>query len=677
MKFRLGLECLPFCLVILFSSFATAVGRAQDPLFKFTGKDPTEPKNWQKPLNWELNGEPAARVPGTGPDDRVIIPGSEVTSPSYTVKSLTLGGGITGGFLSVTESLVLAGGTFRACTVTILDHATLTSSASGLNGFDSCVVNNRGIFAPQSVGLGALAGSAPTVLMNDPLTGRIELQDGSSIGSTAGGTIESSGQIVKLKGPGLARVAGINLIQSAAGSVECQGGTLHLGLPNPTPGRFVSNRPIVVSGPDAVIEISGLASELQLGARITGPGKALIRHVQVSGPITVENMEIPSSGVLEGAGDLTLTGVLSITGGSLLGPSDAAAMPANLTIQPSGTLRFVPSQSIVILGRNVLNFGHVFQEMGSSPGLPLGSTRALMFENQPDGVIELSSTGGVGPRALKNGGILRKITNTNLSSDQSLSNGCENTGLIDVQTGLLRFVGLTQSAGELRVAADAEVRFQGPGATIFGGVVAGSGTLRALSGSSPVRFSSTLRPGRTPGNLTLIKGDESLVIDPAAKIEFDLGGVVPGSDYPQLFLNTTGASFPLAGSVGVKFVNGFVPTVGQTFSVVQFLPGRAGAFTRFTGLASAPGIVLVPRYSASNLVLTAVVDPALTVSSVTATSVMGGFQSAVGSIYQFETSTDLVNWAVIGTPLVGDGLRQSRLLEFTAVPARYFRLRIS
>ncbi len=664
----------PLVLAVLFSSWTAISIYAQDPLFKFTGKDPNEPKNWQKALNWELNGEPAARVPGTGPDDRVIIPGSEVTNPGSIVKSLTLGGGITGGFLSVKESLVLAGGAFRACTVTILDRATLTSSASGLNSFDSCVVNNRGIFAPGAVGLGALATEPPTVLKNDPLTGRIELQDGSSISSTAGGSIESGGQIVKLRGPGLARIAGINLVQSAAGLVDCQGGTLHLGISSPSPGRFVCNRPVLVSAPDAVIEISGPESELQVGARITGPGRVVIRHVGVSGPISVENLEIPSAGVLDGAGELTLSGVLSINGGNLLGPLEPAAPAASLTVLSTGTLRFAPNQNGAILARNVINAGHVWQEMGGSPGLPLGSTLNFFIENLPGGVIDLTSTGGLGRRGLRNAGTVRKTMSSSLNHDQSLSQGCENSGLIDVQTGLLRCDGLTQTAGELRIAADAEVRFQGAGGSISGGLVSGSGSLRGSSGSRPVRLAGLIRPGRSPGNLTLLKADESLVIDPAAKFEFEIDGIIPGSDFPQLVLNSNGASFPLAGSIGVKFASGFMPMVGQTFPIVRYPSGRVGAFGKFAGLTSAAGIALVPRYTATSLNLVATVDPALAISSVTSSSVTARFQSTVGVAYQLETSMDLVTWGGAGDPIPGDGQTHEVPFPATGQPALFIRL---
>lgn len=663
--------------LLLGLSLVGAAAKAQDPLFKFTGKDSGDPKNWQKSLNWELNGEPATRVPGTGPDDRVIIPGNEVTNPSSTVKSLSLGGSITGGSLSIRESLSLLGGTFRGCTVTILDHATMTSSASGLNGFDSCTVINRGIFAPQRVGLGALPSLDPTVLINDPLTGSIELQDGSSIGSNQGGIIQSGGVFVKRPGPGEATVAGVHLLQLISGIVECQGGTLRVGSPNPSPGSFVCDRPIVLSAPDAIIDISGANSELRIGTRITGPGKALIRHVLVSGPIQVENMEIPPNASLEGPGDLAVLGLLSVNGGSLLGSAESSGATASLTIQNGGTLRFAPNQNGATLGRSLRNSGRVLQDMGVSPGLPLGSTASFTVENMPEGIIELNSTGGLASRGLKNRGTLRKSTNTALTTDQFLSSGCENTGVIDIRTGLLRFLGLTQTAGELRVSSGAEARFQGPGAVFSGGLISGAGTLRGLSSSSPIRLACPVRPNTGPGNLTIIRNEDSVTSDASARYEFSLTGSVAGTDYPQLILNQIGGNFPLSGTVAVTYGNGFFPKVGQVFSVIRYSAGRAGEFSGFEGLTATPGIVLVPKYTSSGLDLVTVVTPGLTLTSVTSTSALARFQSASGVTYQFETSKDLFNWVVTGEAIPGDGRTQDVVLHFAAGPVRFFRLRLN
>ena len=90
-----------FWFVIALAVCAIAAGAvAQPALFEFTGQHPTDPTNWQKPENWKLNGEPAGRPPGTGPDDRVTIAGFAVSNPASTVTDLILSGSLSGGFLN-------------------------------------------------------------------------------------------------------------------------------------------------------------------------------------------------------------------------------------------------------------------------------------------------------------------------------------------------------------------------------------------------------------------------------------------------------------------------------------------------------------------------------------------------------------------------------------------------
>jgi hypothetical protein len=656
--------------------FTATPGRAQDALFEFTGKDPTEPKNWQRPLNWNLNGESAARVPGTGPNDRVVISGFQVSSPTYTIKSLILTGTITGGFLNVTDGLTLNGGTFEACTVTVLDNATFTSSAAGQNQFNSCVVNNRGVFGAGSVKLDSLLGLPPTQLNNDPITGRIELRDGSVIASTSGGAIVGGGVIVKMAGEGSATLPGVSLTLTQSGTLECQGGTIFLGTGAPE-GRFICNRPIALTSASATIEISGAASELQAGTTIAGPGRVVAHHVTVSGGIEVENMEVRSHDVLEGPGTISLNGLLTVTGGALNGASGETSPGGLLNIRESGTLRFVHDfqGGGGSLNRNVQNFGTFLQEMNEDVGQTFGVASVPTFRNDAGAKMIFSGSGGLGVRALVNEGTIRKIGNSDLNHTQFLSRTCENSGLIDVQTGLLRFVGLNQAGGELRLAAGAEARLQASDGSTVGGIISGAGTFRA---SAPATVTGTIRPGSPTGILTLMRTEEFLTFAPSAKFEIEIGGPTLGVDYDQVLLSASVPNFSLAGTVAVKIINNFAPTLGQTFSIVRYLPGRVGTFSSISGLGATPGILLVPRYTATTLDLVATVDPHLRIAGVTSESVIATIETAAGAAYQYETTTDFdTAWSALGPAISGDGQTHATTLNFTPGPTRYFRVRIN
>ncbi len=650
---------------------------AQDALFEFTGHHPTEPTNWQKPENWNLNGLAAARTPGTGPDDVVVINGT-VSNPANTVKDITLNGSITGGFLNISRNLILNAGAINACTVTLLDNASLTTSSASANGFNSCVVINRGTFAPMALGLGSFGGNPPTVLTNE-VAGKIWLNDGSAINCSSGARIDSFGQVLKLAGTNTALISGGKLTQSGAGSVGCAGGTLSLG--SSPGGAFISSRPIVPSGTNAVIEITGSLSELKAGSDILGLGVVRFINAAITGPIAVDNFELSDGATLQGPGDVTLYGTFNFRGGTfqgeLLNGNINTVSPApKLDIQPGAILKLTVNNSSPVLNRNVRNAGTILHAISSPLGVSGSVTNTPTLDNLVGGTIILSSVGTLGNRSLNNAGTLTKTTNTDLSSGVLLGGICTNTGLIDVQIGLLRLSGLRQTAGELRLAAGTEVRFNsGPTSTITGGLITGNGTLRGFSSSATAMLGGTLRPGASPGTFTIIRTDASIDFAPASQIEIEIGGMVAGTQHDQLILN--GVNFPLGGAVVVKFINGFIPSPGQVFPVIRYPSGRSGTFNSFTGLDSAPGVVLVPRYTAAGIdLLVATNPPTISVMSASPGNFKFNYQTSPGFNFQVEASTNLLNWNNLGLLVTGDGQLKEFTNAITGIPARFYRVRM-
>jgi hypothetical protein len=645
-------------------------------VFEFTGRHPTEPTNWQRPENWKLNGEPASRPPGTGPDDRVTITGFEVSNPASTVTDLILTGSLSGGFLNVNRNCVLNGGAIIACTVTLLDNSSLTSSSSGLNAFNSCVVNNRGTFSPLALSLGSLGAQAGTVLYNEVLTGKIWLGDDATITMTGGARIESDGPVLKLAGPGTAAIAGGLLDQTGAGYIECAGGMLSVGTG--ITGRLVTDRPLKPSGAGSIIHVTGFGTELRTGANIIGPGFVRVQNALLSGSITAENLQINDGATFEGPGDLAVVGTFDFRGGVFQGVSlnGTVSVTPKLDIQPGGTLQFAHGSGNPVLTRNISNAGTIVARAGPGPGVALAAVSPPVLENLVGGLIVLSGTTGLGNRSINNAGTILKTNNTDLSSGIVFTRACTNSGLVDVQTGLLRFSGFQQTVGELRIAAGAEARFNSGLNSISGGAVSGNGTLRGLFSSSAATLGGTLRPGSSPGTFTIVKGEDSIAFAPGSRIEIEIGGPAAGSQYDQLILTSGFGNFPLAGAVDVRFINGLVPSPGQTFSIVRYTPNRSGSFSAITGLASAPGALLVPRYTASGLDLVVATNPALKGVSASATSFKLNFTTSSGFNYQVQASTNLVNWTSLGAVILGDGLTKELTDSITGAPSRCYRLRV-
>lgn len=83
------------------------------------------------------------------------------------------------------------------------------------------------------------------------------------------------------------------------------------------------------------------------------------------------------------------------------------------------------------------------------------------------------------------------------------------------------------------------------------------------------------------------------------RFNVQLGGLTPGTEHDQLKVNGTAN---LAGTRFVDFLNGFVPSVGNSFTVMTYT-AHSGSFS---GVVAPPGITLQPAYYPTHLVLNAV-----------------------------------------------------------------------
>jgi len=111
------------------------------------------------------------------------------------------------------------------------------------------------------------------------------------------------------------------------------------------------------------------------------------------------------------------------------------------------------------------------------------------------------------------------------------------------------------------------------------GTVSGNGV---IDGILAITCDGTIAPGASPGTLT-INGD--ITMSEESRLNIELGGTLPG-EFDQLLV--TGHA-TVGGTVSVLFVDGFAPSVGDTFPFLQF-GTQEGAFS---------DVVMPPGYSAS------------------------------------------------------------------------------
>jgi T5SS/PEP-CTERM-associated repeat protein len=93
-----------------------------------------------------------------------------------------------------------------------------------------------------------------------------------------------------------------------------------------------------------------------------------------------------------------------------------------------------------------------------------------------------------------------------------------------------------------------------------GGVLAGAGN---VTGTVIQAAGGKILPGFSPGVITI---DGDYTQNAGATYTAEIGGTAPGTGYDQINVSGTAT---LGGTLNVRFVKGFIPSVGQTFDIVS------------------------------------------------------------------------------------------------------------
>ena len=198
-----------------------------------------------------------------------------------------------------------------------------------------------------------------------------------------------------------------------------------------------------------------------------------------------------------------------------------------------------------------------------------------MLVNAADGLIQVN-TGSGGQRnlnaAFANAGTI--TINSSLSLGQAGAQHV-NTGLINVLNSTATLTGSSFTN-------------QGPG------VITGTGMLD-VSGLN-FQNAATIRPGAAPG-ITL-SGTYNQTA--SGRLAIEIGGLNPGSDYDQLAV--TGPANLNGGDLAVSFLNDFLPSVSNTFTVLT-AASVSGQFDAYDNLNFSLDRALVPFYAANSVSL--------------------------------------------------------------------------
>lgn len=373
---------------------------------------------------------------------------------------------------------------------------------------------------------------------------------------------------------GTFRTADMGTLNRTGGTVKITGAVDNTGATMNLTGYWVMNGGTILGG--GVVNVAG-----QL---VLGPANRMV-NVTINGDVYMSLQD--ASVIVENS--LVLNGTLHMDGyGPTLGFQGATTVGGNCTIvlEPNGNFASLESDGPgVTLGPSVtLRGGRAWMPMRRVlGGLHLVNQGRIDVDRVNDSWVFADPNGG-----LNNQGILNVLANCRL---EVRPGNWSNAGTMSVEPGgVLTFGGVLTNAASGVVSAG--------GGTVTGGTIVQDGlmslqgTLRDLTNSGTLHVAGA---GAT-GTLALTG---SFLQTVTGTLALDLGGVTPGSQHDRV---SVGGSSTLSGAVAVGLMGTFVPTLGQSFSVVAYST-NSGSFGGCNGCSLPGGRILVPTYNATELQL--------------------------------------------------------------------------
>ena len=541
-------------------------------------------------------------------------------------------------------------------------NAQLTLSGNGTKDFRSGTINNAGRTLWTGAGDINMRDAA---VFNNESGGLFDLQNDQTLSATGGNgaaVFNNGGVVRKAAGTG-ASSFGVIFNNASNGTVQvwnaglAPGQTRRISLSNGTSSgafsidpnttlRFFSGRHTV--NPGGVFTGGGFVSVL---------GGTLV--LDTNATVNVANLEVglnPASGdpgVVDGPGSLVVSRTFNWTGGALQG-GGSIDIAAGATATGSAASKTLSHRAL----NNAGTFGLV-------TGITLGN--GTIINNLAGGVFDLQSDASLSQAnnsMFNNAGTFVKSGGAGQSS---IGIPFNNTGSVEVRSGTLFLQSYTQTAGQTRLnggglKTSSIIQIQG-------GVLSGAGPI-----DGNVSNGGTVSPGASPGILT-ITGNYGQTA--AGTLEVEIGGPAPGSQFDQLKVSN---NVTLDGGLKVSLINGFAPAAADAFQIIKFgitSGSLTGSFSSASGLHTANGLVLVPRYNNADVTLTAIQDVVLQSPARNGSTFSFQIGTTIGFSYliEFTDSLNPVNWQVLDT-VVGDGTVKPIVDPVATVMQRFYRVRI-
>ena len=289
-----------------------------------------------------------------------------------------------------------------------------------------------------------------------------------------------------------------------------------------------------------------------------------------------------------GGGFVTFNSAITGTGGITLNSSFAELFGTNTysgptTIATGVTRTFaggIPAGSAVTVTGNLDLLGTTLT-IGSLSGSGVVDV-GLGSVSYPDSTLTVggdntsTTFSGVYRHLLSVGSLVKVGTGT-----FTLSGANTYTGVTNVNAGRLDVNGSIVSATTVNA----------------GGTLGGTGTINAPVN---VNVGGVLSPGAGASTGILATGNLTFVAGSALAVA--INGTTAGTQYDQVQVSGNAT----LGSASLQVTFGFTPSAGQTFTIVNI---AGGALSGTFSITSPPGVVVVPTYNATNVVLTVLAVP--------------------------------------------------------------------
>jgi fibronectin-binding autotransporter adhesin len=227
-----------------------------------------------------------------------------------------------------------------------------------------------------------------------------------------------------------------------------------------------------------------------------------------------------------------------------------------------------------------------------------GTLTADLIDNDPGATTAVAISDPVGSAALTLG-----VNDGSSTYDGEIADAAGGAGSIHkVGTGTLELTGASTFTGGVTVSAGTLLANNSAGSATGTGPVqvnsdATLGGTGSVAGAVTVVSGGTLAPGTSPGVLTL----GSVAFDPNATLAIELAGSgSAGVDYDQLLVSNNVAIN--GGTLDISLLNDFVPTLGETFEIVN-ADSLSGMFDSIVGQEISSSLQFDVLYSATSIVL--------------------------------------------------------------------------